>query len=145
MSEFFTVERFLSLGGENLVEYIEPLLTQHETIPESSYELLRSRLADLDVGHTVYVLEICILLKPDDFIGHLITFLAHTDSSVCCAAFRLINKASLSLLTDELIARIATTPIVDLFDPIIDSEDRIRVGTNKIFINELVVKFTRSS
>lgn len=138
-SSSFSYGRFLSLGGCELVNYVEPFVTKHiDGIPESLYEPLRSRLAGLDKEHIVYALEICMLLRPREFAGCVVGFLSHDDSSVCCTAYRLIKSIQPDLMPPELVQRIAATPTVDLFTSDVRSGNRIRIGTNQEFVRDLV-------
>jgi len=143
-STFFSYERFLSLAGGELVNYVEPFVTtQSEAIPESVYDSLQPGLALLDNEHTVYALEICMLLKPRDFISRVVGFLSHNDSSVCCTAYRLIKSTQPSLIPADLVVEVADTPTVDLFASDVRSGNRIRIGTNEEFIHDLVKSFTQ--
>ena len=142
-SAFFSCERFLSLTGGELVNYVEPFVTiQSDAIPESVYDSLQPRLAVLDNEHTVYALEICMLLKPRAFISRVVGFLSHDDSSVCSTAYRLIKTIHPSLMSADLVAEVADTPTVDLFASDVRSGNRIRIGTNEEFICDLVKSFT---
>lgn len=135
-------DRFLSLAGSELVEYVEPFVNvQMEAIPEVVYEPLQSRLANMDDEHALYALEICMLLKPSEFVGRAITFLSHPNAAVCCTAYRLINGVPTTLMPSDLAAKVAATPTVDLFAADVRSGDRIRIGTNERFIREIVEKF----
>jgi hypothetical protein len=142
VSASFSCDRFLSLAGSELVSYVEPFVTtQSAAIPESVYESLQPKLPVLDNEHTVYALEICMMLKPSVFISHVVGFLSHNDSSVCCAAYRLIKSTKPSLMPADLAAAIAKTPTVDLFASDVRSGNRIRIGTNEGFIRDLVESF----
>jgi hypothetical protein len=146
VSASFSYDRFLSLTGSELVSYVEPFLTtQSEAIPEAVYDLLQPKFADLDNEHTVYALEICMLLKPSEFVRCAITFLSHPDAAVCCAAYNSINSLPPALMPADLVAKVATTPTVDLFAPDLRSSDRIRIGTNEGFIHDLVAKFAQKT
>jgi hypothetical protein len=142
-STAFNYDRFLSLAGCELVDYVEPFLTtKTNAIPESVYDPLQARLTGLDEYHAVYALEICMLLKPREFISHVVGFLSHHDSSVCCTAYRLIKAIQPTLMPTSLVAKIAATPTVDLFTSDLRSGDRIRIGTNEEFIRDLVKSFS---
>jgi len=138
----FDCDKFNTLNGCDLVAYVEPYLAaQQDRIPAATYEALESVIDRLDDAHTVYAIEICMLLKPDDFAGRAIEFLSHSDASVCCAAFNSVSRLSRSSLTDELVARIRATPVVDLFGPDLHSNKRIPIGTNAEFIRSLLDKY----
>jgi hypothetical protein len=139
----FLLDRFLSLSGPELRDYAEPFVNTHkDAIRESVYEPLQSKLRDLDEEHTVYALEICMLLKPDQFASRAVQFLSHSDSAVCCTAFRIIERLPSSFIRDHLGEQISGTPVVDLFSTHVRTGDRVRVGTNEEFIRELVAKTT---
>jgi hypothetical protein len=141
-SKVFSHDRFLSLAGCELVKYAEPFLTtQAEAIPGSVYETLQSQLADMDEEHAVYALEICMRLKPSEFVSRAVTFLSHTDAAVCSTAYRLINSLPPNLIPADLVEKIAATPTVALFAPDVRSGERIRIGTNEEFIRDLVSRF----
>ncbi len=79
ISESFDCERFLSLGGSELVAYAEPFVnTRMVNAPESAYDILAPRLGRLDEEHTVYALEICMAIKPSEFVSVVIGFLSNT-------------------------------------------------------------------
>lgn len=138
-STCFSYDRFLSLAGSELVNYVEPFVTtQADEIPESVYDRLQSGLAGLDEQHTVYALEIGTQLKPGEFVGRVVGFLAHPDSSVCSTAYRLIKSTPPNLLTGSVVEEIAATPTVDLFTSDVRSGSRIRIGTNEEFLRDLV-------
>jgi hypothetical protein len=142
----FNYGHFLSLTGYELVKYVEPFLTmQREAIPESVYEPLQSTLAHMDNEHALYALEMCMLLKPSAFARRLITFLSHSDAAVCTTAYRLINGLSPDLMPADLVAKIVATPTVDLFAPDVRTGDRIRIGTNEVFIRDLVAKWDQQA
>jgi hypothetical protein len=143
MSEvLFSCERFLSLDDDKLVRYAEPFVTtQADSVPKSAYELLVSKLDDLGDIHTVYALEICMRIDPQDVVGHVVRFLSHPSSSVCCTACRLIETLPPRSVSADLVRRIAETPIVDLFTSHFRSGERVRVGTNEEFIRVLVARF----
>ena len=116
ISESFDCERFLSLGGSELVAYAEPFVnTRMVNAPESAYDILAPRLGRLDEEHTVYALEICMAIKPSEFVSVVIGFLSNTSSAVCCTAFRVLEWwGSADFITPELVRKIAETPVVDL-------------------------------
>ena len=139
----FNTDRFLSLRDSELVEYVEPFVnTQTQAITESAYDVLAAALDGLDDAHIVYALEICMLLKPSEFANRAVMFLSHTAASVCCAAYNSINRLPPSLMPEDLVQRIAATPIVDLFATDLRSAERIRIGTNEEFIRDLLAKLT---
>src|SRR5690349_14980193 len=112
----FNLDHFLSLAGSELATYVEPFLTTHiESVPQSVYDLVQFQLTSMDEEHTVYALEICMLLRPNEFVTRAVSFLSHTDAAVCCAAYNAINHLPSTLATAELVAKIAATPQVDLF------------------------------
>jgi hypothetical protein len=145
-SEVFRLDRLLSLTGGEMVKYVEPFVNERMTaIPELVYEPLQSKLADMDDEHALYALEICMLLKPSEFLLRAITFLSHPDAAVCCAAYNSINGLPQASMPADLVAKVATTPKVDLFAPDLRSGDRIRIGTNEWFIHDLVAKFAQKT
>src|SRR4051812_6761373 len=92
-STLFSPDCFLSLSGSELVSYVEPFVnSQLQSIPESAYDVLQAALDGLDEAHTVYALEICMYLKPSNFISRSVEFLSCTDAAVCCAACRSIER-----------------------------------------------------
>lgn len=137
----FCVEKFVALSGTELHEYSEPFVNQlHDAIPESAYELLKSKLPHLDPEHTVYALEINMLLNPKEFIGFAIPYLSHSDSAVCCTAYRTIERQPTSLMTNDLCDQIRATPTVDLFSTHVRTGEKVLVGTNAEFIRNLLAK-----
>ena len=139
----FSCEHFLALDGDELIDYAEPFVTtQVDKVPDSVYETLLDRLGGLGDIHTVYTLEICMRIDPKNFVSHAIEFLSHSDSSVCCTACRLIESLPKEFIADDLVKKIAETPIVDLFSLHIRSGERIRIGTNEEFIRTLVTRFS---
>jgi len=135
----FSLDRFLSLSGQELHDYTETFVNMEKNaLPESVYEPLLSKLADFDEEHTVYALEICMLLKPKEFVGRAVRFLSHSDSAVCCAAFRTIERLPASFMTSELLEQIGATPVTDLFTTHIRTGARVRIGTNEDFIRGLL-------
>jgi hypothetical protein len=141
--ETFSYERFMSLPGSTVWSYAEPFVnTRMDAIPDSVYDLLVPSLSKLDEAHTVYALEICMALRPSEFAGVVVGFLAHTNSAISCTAFRLLKKIPPTLMPTDLATKIATTPIVDVFTHDVRTGNRIRIGTNKEFIRELVATFT---
>lgn len=141
-SNVFSFERFLSLAGSDLVRYTEPFVnSEMQRIPEHVYEPLQSALEVMDEVHIVYALEICMLLKPSEFVSRVITFLSHTDAAVCCTACRLIERVPPSLMPLDLVKKIGATPTVDLFAPDLHSGNRICIGTNEEFVHSLVTTF----
>jgi hypothetical protein len=145
MSELgsFSYERFISLSGSSLASYTEPFVnTSKHSIPESVFELLFSNLAKLDEEHTVYALEICMALKPSEFASLVVGFLAHPDAAITCTACRLLQTIPPNSMPADLVRKIASTPVVDLFISDFLTGNRIRIGTNKNFIRDLVAKYT---
>lgn len=140
--ESFSYERFMSLTGSALCGYAEPFVnTRIDAIGETVYDLLLTNLSILDEEHTVYALEICMALKPNDFAHVVVGFLAHSSAAVSATAYRLLQKMPPELLPADLRHRIATTPVVDLFTSDVRTGNPIRVGTNKEFIRDLVARF----
>ncbi len=141
--EPFSYERFMSLTGTALVNYAEPFVnTRMHAVPASAYDLLAPNLTIMDEEHTVYALEICMALKPGEFANCVVGFLAHPDVAVSCAAYRLLQSIPRNKMPHDLIRKIGNTPVVDLFGPDLRSANRIRVGTNKEFIRNLVATFS---
>lgn len=139
----FDCDRFLSLGGSELVAYVEPFVNgQAPAIPESVYHMLEGVIDRLDEEHTVYALEICMSLKPFEFVRRAVAFLSHPDAGVCCAACNSINRLSPTLMPEEVVHRIASTSIIDLFTTDLHSGERIRIGTNEEFIRGIVARFS---
>jgi len=134
----FDCDYFLSLTGGELFRYAEPFVsTRPGVFPDSVYETLLNRLGMLDGEHTVYAMEICMLINPAGFVDRLVEFLSDEDSAVCCAAYRLFKRVPASLLPAHLMAAVAATPSVDLFAHDVRSGARIRIGTNEAFIRDL--------
>ena len=143
--ESFSYERFMSLSGSSLVSYAEPFVnTRTHAIPESVFDLLMSNLTRLDEAHTIYALEICMALKPSEFISVVVGFLANANASISCTAYRLLSKTPPELISADLRSRIAATPVVDLFTSDVRTGTRIRIGTNEEFIRDLVANFSAS-
>ncbi|WP_146512637.1 hypothetical protein [Thalassoglobus neptunius] len=137
----FCVDKFLALSGAELHEYSEPFVNElHDAIPEAVYESLQSKLQDLDEEHTIYALELNMLLKPNEFVGFAIPYLSHSDSAVCCTAYRTIERQPTSLITNDLCNQIRATPIVDLFSTHVRTGEKVLVGTNEEFIRNLLAK-----
>ncbi len=137
----FRLDRFLALSGLELHDYTEPFVNRlQDAIPECVYEPLQSKLADLDEEHTVYALEINMLLNPEEFIERAVQFLSHSDSAVCCTAFRTIERLPAAFMTNDLLEQIRGTPVVDLFTTHVRTGERVRVGTNDQFIHDLLAK-----
>jgi hypothetical protein len=142
-SDSFSYERFMSLTGSALVRYAEPFVnTRTHAIPDSVYDLLVCNLAKLDEAHTVYALEICMAIKPQEFASIVAGFLANTHYSICCTACRLLSRISPDLMPADLLSRIAATPVVDLFTTDVHSGNPIRLGTNKEFIRLVLAEFS---
>jgi hypothetical protein len=140
----FSLDRFLSLSGPDLFQYAEPFVsTETALVPESVYDPLRSMLTEMDDRHLVYALEICMLLKPQEFASRAADFLSHVDSAVCCAACRALEHLDADAMTPELVKRITETPIVDLFSVHVRTGERVRVGSNKEFIRHLLAVHNR--
>lgn len=141
--EAFSYGRFMSLSGSGLVSYAEPFVNTSEySIQDTEYDLLVANLTRMDNEHIVYALEVCMAANPCKFAMIAVGFLAHPDGAVCCTAFRLLQSAPLELISADLVAKIASTPVVDLFANDLHSENRINVGSNKEFIRDLVARFS---
>lgn len=141
--DLFNYDRFCSLTGADLINYAEPFVnTRHQAIPNSVYELLRSSLGWLDEAHLVYALEVCMLLKPMDFLAAVVAFLSHQDASVSCTAYRLISKLRAEAIPEYVKEKIAAIPIVDIFGPDLHSGNKTRIGTNQEFIRSLCTQFS---
>ena len=135
----FSFDRFSSLTGSDLVNYVEPYLsTRPEAIPESVYGQLLSGLATWDEYHVVYAMELCMRSKPEDFVGRAVPFLSHRDASVCCTAYRLIKSLPPSQQPDDLVSEIASVPVVELFRGDPRSGELKKVGTNEAFLLDLL-------
>jgi len=138
-SEFFSYERFVSFSGSTLLSYSEPFVnTGRHTVPENVYDLLVADFPRLDEEHTVYALELCMAMKPSEFASIVVGFLAHADAAVSCTAYRLLKRIPPNLMSADLLGKIASTPVVDLFAPDVCDGNRVRIGTNKEFIRDLV-------
>lgn len=137
----FSFDDFLSLNGAELVAYAEPFVTsQKDHVPIAVYEVLANKLGELSDIHTVYALELCMQIDPQEFVSHAIGFLSHPNPSVCCTASRLIEALPTESLTSDLVARIADTPVVELTTLHVRTGKPIQVGTNKNFIDRLLAK-----
>lgn len=142
-SSTFNYDHFISLAGSDVVKYAEPFVNmRREAIPESVYEQLEAALPNMDELHTVYALEICMILRPQEFVSRAVEFLLHSDAAVCCAAYNSINNLPSALVTADLVAKIAATPVVNLYGPDLHSDKKIPAGTNEAFIRKLVSKFS---
>jgi hypothetical protein len=138
-SALFSYDHFLSLGGSELVNYVEPFVnTEMRAVPKSVYDPLHTALETFDEVHTVYALELCMLLKPTEFVNRAADFLSRPDASVCSTACRIIKRLSPNSMPTGLMKKIAATPITDLFATNVRTGERIRVGTNEAFIRDLV-------
>jgi len=142
----FSYDRFISLTGLEHCDYAEPFVTTRPAaIPESAYDPLQAGLAAFDDEHTVYALEICMRLRPSAFIDRVVGHLAHADSSVCCTAYNLLTRVSPSSMPANLAREIANIPVIGLFTADIHTGDRIRIGTNRQFLHDLVERFPPTS
>ena len=137
----FRFDRFSSLKGADLVDYVEPYLATHvEAIPESVYEQLVAGLTYWDEFHLVYAMELGMRRKPCDFARRVVPFLSHHDASVCCAAYRLIKSLPSGREFDDLVPEIMAVPPAELFSTNPITGERIRIGTNEAFLRDLVEK-----
>lgn len=137
----FNYEHFLSLSGSELVNYVEPFVTtQFDAIPKSVYDALSSSLACQDEEHAVYSLDICMLLRPREFVSRAVKFLSHSDAAVCCAACRVIERMPATLMPADLRGKITAIPIVDLFTTDFHTGNKVRIGTNEELIRGLLAK-----
>jgi len=142
-ADIFSLERFLSLAASELVEYAEPFVNVLSSgIPHKIYSELRSRLANMDEMHVIYALEIGMYLNPLEFVHNAVGYLSHTDAAVCCAANRAMHFLSPASVPRDVVAKIIATPIVDLFTNDVRTGERIRIGTNEVFIRDLAVRLT---
>lgn len=134
----FDCDHFLSLTGGELFRYAEPFVSARPGVfPDSVNETLLDRLGVMDDEHTVYAMEICMLLRPGEFLHRLVDFLSDEDSAVCCTAYRLFKSFPAGLLPAHLMAAVAATPSVDLFAHDVHSGARIQIGTNEAFLRDL--------
>lgn len=141
----FDVETFFSLGELELGEYVEPYLVDAAaTIPEPAYGILLGELYELDIGHKVYALELCMRINPDDFKRRLVTHLSNENSAVCCAAYNLLNKLGTDDINDELSSQLASVKEVSLVTNDVRTGVEIRIGSNRQFIEDLRRKFLES-
>ena len=137
----FCLDEFLALSGAELRDYTEPFVNENrEALPESLYEPLQSKLAVLDEEHIVYAIEISMLLRPKEFAGCAVQFLSHSDSAVCCTAFRTIERLPAAYITNELLEQIRATPVTNLFTTHVRTGERVEIGTNEMFIRDLLAK-----
>lgn len=142
-ADVFSLDQFLSLEESELVEYAEPFVNVPSSeIPQDVYGPLCSELASMNERHVVYALEIGMRLNPLDFVYCAVSYLSHTDAAVCCSACRAIEFLSPDSMPRDVVAKIAATPIEDLFANDLRTNERIRIGTNAVFIRDLVAKFT---
>lgn len=143
MSEFtFDCEHFLSLSDSEVVKYAEPFVTtQADKVPDSAYEILAGKFDQMSDVQTVYALEICMRIAPQEFVSQTVEFLSHPDSSVCCTASRLIETVPPESVSRSLVKRIAETPVVKLFTSHVRTGERVQIGTNEEFIRTLLGKF----
>lgn len=143
MSGFiFDCEHFLSLSDGEVIKYAEPFVTtQADMVPDSAYEVLAGKFDQMSEIQTVYALEICMRISPQEFVSKTAEFLSHSDSSVCCTASRLIETVPPESVSRLLVKRIAATPVVNLFASHVRTGERLQIGTNEKFIRALLDKF----
>ncbi len=91
----------------------------------------------MDSEHTVYAVEIGMRLMPDLFLSDAIRLLQHSNSDVCCAAFRVIDNLPTQLITSAAIDQIKATPIVELFATSFATGKPVRSGTNEVFLRKI--------
>jgi len=140
-SSDFSFERFMSLFGPDLVSYAEPYVTTEvESIPKEIYPALVSSFTDMDETHLVYALEICMRLKPKEFIQRAVAFLAHPSAAVCTTAFRIVEYMPLDEIPTDVVNNLFNIKVVDLFGPNLRSGERICVGTNETLLRTLLEK-----
>ena len=147
MSEIiFDGEHFLSLSDDEVIKYAEPFVTtQADMVPDSAYEFLAGRLDQMSDVQTVYALELCMRLAPEDFASEAVKFLSHGDSAVCCTASRLLESLSPESVSNELVEQISKTPLVALFATRVQTGERTQIGTNEEFISKLLHRFNQSA
>lgn len=135
----FDYDYFMSLAGTELTAYAEPFVNIHQDlIPESAYDEIGRALDGMDEMHTVYAIEICMLLRPSEFIGRAVEFLAHSSGAVCCAASNTIKRAPKDLITFSIAEKIKSTPIVQIYSEHFRTGERIHHGTNEELIRSLL-------
>jgi hypothetical protein len=140
----FDFNRFMKLSGNDVTEYTEPYLNiWRPSLPESIYHQLIACLEELDSVHLVYALEICMLLKPESFFQHVISFLSHSDATVFLAAYRLILRHSPGLMNQKIEKQIASTPVTNLYSRHVRTGRMICFGTNEKFIKEMIATISR--
>jgi len=138
----FDCDHFLSLSNGELIDYTEPFVTtQADKVPCSVYETLANKLDELSDTHVVYALEICMRIAPQEFASQAVEFLSHSDPSVNCTAYRVIESLPPEFVSSALVKRIAETPVVDLITSHVRTGERVKIGTNEEVVRELLDKF----
>jgi hypothetical protein len=140
----FDYNKFVTLDGPNLVEYMEPLVNaQATTIPRDVLEHILSDLPSYDEYHLVYALELGMGQSPDLFTLHVPQYLAHENASVCCAAFRVLSKLPDEYVTHLLLDSVRRVPVGrTLFTEPINGA-KVNVGINSNLVAELLSVLTK--
>jgi hypothetical protein len=140
----FDYDRFVTLGGVELCHYVEALLAD-PTMKVSSQSLDRmlSDLPDYDEYHTVYALTLGVAHSPKAFVPHVVQYLGHEQSSVCCTAFNILKRLPDEFVTQELVESVQKVPVdrklyTDRFDG-----TRHLVGTNTPLVSEVLAELKR--
>lgn len=134
----FSVERFLRLTGDRLARYAAVCTERFAREgPEAFCRQLHACLSDMDSEHTVYAVEMGMHLMPSLFLDNTIRLLQHSNSDVCCAAFRAIDTLPPRLITNAAIDQIKATPVVDLFATSFATGRPARSGTNEVFLRKI--------
>src|SRR5262249_15874836 len=93
-----------SLTGSDLVEYMEPIVTDPSAVvPSTALDRIASEIGTYDEYHLVYGLELGPDHAPDLFAPAVPEFLSHESQTVRCAAFRALNRLPDRLITKPLL------------------------------------------
>ena len=134
----FDSNLFLSLTGDDHVRDPEPdVNTRPAAIPDSAYDLIRARIGALDDEHTVYALDICMTLRPSDFLPCLVDFLEDDEAAVCCAARRMLKNSPTIPLPPQVQAAIAALSNGQSLHPRCPHGGQDRDGDQRIFSRRL--------
>jgi hypothetical protein len=139
MVEYFCFQKFLTLEGMQLEEYMGRMFHGGEScFAHDSVELLRSAMSSLDAEHQTYAIEALAISGVSGVEEILIPYLASREASVCSAAFRAILRLKSNLLPSHF-ERIAEIPIVQLCSLGVNGNGvTVPVGSNTTFLNELL-------
>jgi len=102
--ESFCYERFISLSGSALYDYLEPYLGDpHLTIHQNDLKQLLSDIPSFDECHLVYAIELGPDRAPDIFSSILPSCLSHEKQTVRLAASRALERLPSNCVSPDLI------------------------------------------